>query len=80
MPAETLTDDCTPEEAVELIRATPANPAQIRSAIVNLAEVLQAAPSDPAFDLESWQRRWAEVEADLKSLTRANDVIEGRSR
>jgi hypothetical protein len=28
MPAETLGDECTPEEAVELIRTTPANPTQ----------------------------------------------------
>jgi hypothetical protein len=29
MPAEILKDDCTPEDAVELIRTTPANPTQI---------------------------------------------------
>jgi hypothetical protein len=46
---------------------------------MNLADVLQAAPSDPTFDLESWQRQWSEVEAESKSLTRANDVAEGRT-
>lgn len=72
MSAEDSRDDYTPEEAVELIRITPASTTQIRSATVNLADVLQAAPADPAFDLENWQRLWSEVEAELHSLTRAN--------
>ncbi len=80
MSAEALRADCTPDEAVEFIRTTPANPAQIRPATVNLADLLQAAPSDPTFDLESWQRQWSEVEAESKSLARANDVAEGRRR
>jgi hypothetical protein len=79
MPAEALGDEYTLEEAVELIRSTPPNHTQIRPATINLADVLQAAPSDPTFDLESWQRQWSEVEAELKSLTRANDVAEGRN-
>jgi hypothetical protein len=78
MPAEVARDGCTPDEAVEHIRTTPANPSQIRSPTVNLAELLQAAPSDPGFDLESWQRQWSEVEAELKSLTHVNDDAEGR--
>jgi hypothetical protein len=78
MPADVLSDSCPPEEAVEAIRATPANPTQIRPATMKLADVLQAAPSDPTFDLESWQRRWSEVEAEWKSLTHANDAAEGR--
>jgi hypothetical protein len=78
MPSEILRDDCTPDEAVEVIRTTPANPAQIRPATVNLADALQAAPSDPTFDLETWRRQWCEVEAELKCLTRANDAAEGR--
>jgi hypothetical protein len=80
MPGELLSDDCTPEEAAGLIRKTPANPAQIRPAALNLADVLQAAPCDPTFDPESWQRQWSEVEAELKSLTHANEVAEGRRR
>ena len=78
MTMEILKDDCTPEEAVKRIRMTPANPAQIRPATANLADALQAAPSDPAFDLESWQCQWSEAEAEIKSLARANDVAEGR--
>jgi hypothetical protein len=78
MPAENRRDECTPEEAVERIRRTPANPGQIRLATVNLADVLRVAPTDPTLDAESWQRQWSEVEAELSSLTRANDIAEGR--
>jgi hypothetical protein len=80
MPEEVTRDDCSLEEAVELIRKTPPNPTQIRSATANLADLLKAAPIDPAFDLESWQRQWSEVEAEMNSLTHANDVAEGRGR
>jgi hypothetical protein len=75
---KTLLDDCTPDEAVKRIRMTPANPTQIRPATVNLADALQAAPSDPTFDLETWRCQWSEAEAELKSLARANDIAEGR--
>jgi hypothetical protein len=78
MPVETLKDDCTPEEAVKLIRMTPANPTQIRPATVNLADALQAALSDPTFDLENWQCKWSQAEAEFRSLARANDIAEGR--
>jgi hypothetical protein len=79
MPTPTLKDDCTPEEAVALIRNMPANPAQIRAATESLVQALQSAPDDPSFDLESWQRQWSAVEAELKSVTRANEVAEGRT-
>jgi hypothetical protein len=78
MPVEILKDDCTPEEAVQLIRMTPANAAQIRPATVSLAEALRAAPCDPAFDLNSWQRQWSQAEAEIKAVAHANDVAEGR--
>jgi hypothetical protein len=78
MLGEGLTDDCTPEEAVGRIRRTPANPMQIRPSATDLADVLRAAPSDPTFNLESWQREWSEVEADSKSLTHVNEIAEGR--
>ena len=74
MPAEILKDDGTPEEAVKLIRTTPANPAQIRPATANLADVLQAAPSDPTFDLESWQRQWSEVQAENSCCSRPTGI------
>ena len=79
MPVEILKEDFTPEEAVKMIRMTPANSAQIRAATVNLGDALQAAPSDPTFDLESWQRQWSATEAELKSLARANDIAKAAS-
>ncbi len=78
MSTEIRKDDCTPQEAVELIRTTPGNPTQIRPATVDLIDVLRSAPTDPTFDLESWQRQWSALEIELRSLTRANDVAEGR--
>lgn len=78
MSVKILIDDCTPDEVVKQIRVTPANLAQIRPATANLAEALQAAPSDPVFDLESWKRQWSEAEAEIKSLARAKDIAEGR--
>ena len=80
MPAAVPSDDCTPEEIVEFIRKSPPNPTQIRSATANLGDLLMAAPTDPTFDLESWQRQWSEMEAELNSLARANDAAEGRGR
>jgi hypothetical protein len=80
MLGEGLREECTPEEVVGLIRRTPANPTQIRPAAINLADALQAAPSDPTFNLESWQRQWSEAEAELKSMTHANEIAEGRRR
>ncbi len=68
----------TPEEVVAEIKATPPNPANIHPATGSLAESLQNAPHDPDFDLESWNREWAKVEAEMKAITRANDVAEGR--
>ena len=80
MASAILKDNCTPEEAVAHIRKMAANPAQIRLATASLAAALRSAPADQSFDLESWQRQWSAVEAELTSLTRANDVAEGRKR
>jgi plasmid stability protein len=71
-------ESITLREAVTTIRATAPNPSQVRPATANLADVLRAAPGDPCFDLENWNRQWSVVEAELKALTRANDVAEGR--
>jgi hypothetical protein len=68
----------TPREVVARIQATAPNSSQVRVATANLADVLRAAPSDPCFDLESWNRQWSVVDAEMKALTRANDVAEGR--
>jgi hypothetical protein len=68
----------TLEEIVARIRATPPNPSMIRPATGNLADLLIASPDDPCFDLESWERQWSVVEAELKAITRANHIAEGR--
>jgi cell pole-organizing protein PopZ len=69
----------TLEEVVAKIKATPPNPACIRPATGSLAEALQNAPHDSDFDLETWTRQWAEIEAEMKAITRANDIAEGRA-
>jgi prevent-host-death family protein len=63
---------------VERIKATPPNPAAIRPATGSLAEALQNAPEDPDFDLETWTRQWAAIEAEMKAIDRADDIAEGR--
>ena len=63
---------------VERIKATPPNPAAIHPATASLAELLQDAPEDPDFDLESWTRQWAATEAEMKAIDRADDIAEGR--
>lgn len=75
----------TLEEVVARIRATPPNPANKfdeRAMMQSLGEYLQASiaaedPNEP-FDEVEWARQWAAVEAEMKALTRANDLAEGR--
>ena len=63
---------------VERIKATPPNPAAIHPATASLAELLQDAPEDPDFELETWTRQWAAIEAEMKAIDRADDIAEGR--
>ena len=70
----------TPREVVSRIRSTPPNPTQVRTSTANLADLLDAAPGHPFFDLESWKRQWSVEEAEMKAITRANDLAEGRER
>lgn len=70
----------TPEEVVAKIKALgPSDPRNIRPATGSLAQALRSIPSDPDFDFEEWNRQWAEVEAEMKAITRANDIAEGRA-
>jgi plasmid stability protein len=78
--AMTGSEPVTPQEAVARVQVTPVNPAQLRAATADLGDLLHAAPSDPCFDLESWKRQWSDVEAEMKAITRANDIAEGRGR
>lgn len=72
----------TPEEVVARIKSRPPNPQMIRPAVGSLGEYLAAsiAAEDPneEFDLAEWQRQWDAVEAEMKAVTRATDLMEGR--
>ncbi len=68
----------SPEEVVARIRALPANPKGVRPASGSLGEALRVAPDDRSFDLTMWQQDWAVVEEEMKEITRANDIAEGR--
>lgn len=82
---EPLAPDYVPltlEEIVARIRATPPNPEMIRPPSGSLGEYLAASiaaedPNEP-FDEAEWNRQWAAVEAEMKAMTRANDLAEGR--
>ncbi len=67
-----------PEEVVAKIKALPSESHHIRPVRGSLAEALRAAPENPDFDLAAWQQAWAKVEAEMKTITRANDAVEGR--
>ncbi len=67
------------ERLVTQIQNMPPNPDSIRPAHGSLLEALQTGPNDSDFDQKAWEREWAHVEAEMKSVTRANDIAEGRS-
>lgn len=64
------------------IQSLPPNPENIRPAQGSLEEYLAAsiASENPneEFDLKEWQRNWDAVEAEMKAVTKANDIAEGR--
>lgn len=66
------------EEVVAKIKALPRKAENVRPARGSLVAYLQNAPQDPEFNLEVWQKEWAKVEAEMKSVSRANDEAEGR--
>lgn len=74
------TEDTYPTllEVVAKIQATKPNPAQFRPPSGNLADLLWDAPNDPKFNLEDWSRQWSAVEAEMKAVTRSNDIAENR--
>jgi hypothetical protein len=71
-------DDLALEALVARIKATPPNPASIRPATGSLVEALKNAPDDPEFDLETWNKVWVAVEAEMNAINRADDIAEGR--
>ena len=68
----------TPETVVAKIKATPPNPQNIRPARGSLADALRDGPDEPHFNLTRWNQKWAGVEAEMKAMTRANDIAEDR--
>ena len=41
----------------------------------DLAEALRNGPTDPNFDLKTWEQEWAQAEAELKRINRLNDMV-----
>lgn len=72
-------DSPTVAEVVARIKATPPNPTMITPPQGSLAEALRNGPTDPDFDLQSWQQEWATAEAELKRINLLNDIAEGRA-
>lgn len=70
----------TPEQVVAKIKAIGPNPQNIIPPQGSLADYLRNAPDDPNFDLAAWNEEWAAIEAEMKAITRANDIAEGRGR
>ncbi len=75
---ETIRTDPEMIALVEKIKAEPSNPNNIHPATGSLADLLQDAPEDPDFDLETWTRQWEAIETEMKAIDRANDIAEGR--
>lgn len=75
----------TPEEVVAKIKALPPNPVNqfdMKNLMAGLADYLEKSiasedPNEP-FDQEEWQRQWNAIEAEMKLVTRANSIAEGR--
>jgi hypothetical protein len=78
--AQTFEDDGVPTvaEVVARIMATPPNPAMITPPQGDLAEALRNGPTDPEFDLKTWEQEWAAAEAELKRINLLSDIEEGR--
>ncbi len=58
------------EEVVAEIRALPPHPAAIRPATGSLADLLENAPEDPEFDLQTWTQQWNAIEMEMKARDR----------
>ena len=58
-------ESIAPRDVVTRIQATTPNPSQVRPATANLEVLLNSAPGDPGFELETWRRQWSLVEADF---------------
>ncbi len=82
-PNETEHFPLTLEEVVAKIKSLPPDPSLIRQPAGSLEDYLakslaKEAEENVEFDHEAWQRDWNAFEAELKAVTRANDIAEGR--
>ena len=79
MTRRTFEDDGVPTvaEVVARIQATPPNPAMITLSQGDLAEALRNGPTDPDFDLKTWEQEWAAAESEMKCINLLNDIDEG---
>jgi hypothetical protein len=68
----------TPEDVVARIQATLPHSVALQTPAHSLAEALRNAPIDPEFDLDTWQKEWDAVEAEMKALTETKNQSEGR--
>lgn len=66
------------DAVVAKIKSTEPNSHNIRSAQGSLADVLRRADSSQDFDLDQWNKEWAVVEAEMRTVERADDLAEGR--
>ena len=65
------------EEVVAKIRALP--PSEVIPASGSLLEHLASITvEDPAFDASEWNRQWALIEAEMKSIELTDQMREGR--
>jgi hypothetical protein len=73
-------DDASPalDQVIAEIKMTRPNPAIFHPATQSLADKLANSPVDPAF-AQGWNREWEQIEAEMKAITRANNVAEGRA-
>lgn len=70
----------SPEKVVAKFMALPPEQENVRPAQGSLAAALRNKPYNPDFDFDEWNRQWAAVEAEIKSITRANAIAEGQSQ
>lgn len=71
-------DSPTLGQVIAEIKATRPDPAGFHPATQSLAEQFANSPDDPSFDARTWNRQWTAIEAEMKAVTRANDLAEGR--
>jgi type IV secretory pathway TrbF-like protein len=82
-PQQTEDFPLTLDEVVAKIRALPSDPSLIRQPTSSLETYLadslaREAEDNNDFDIEAWQKEWNAFEAELKAVTRANDIAEGQ--